>query len=1015
MDPLHARDQLVMSPYPMHAGMEWFPAKPLSAKLYKGVWFCKLKEEYVKDSIGKPRSAPWILHADASKRGHDDCKDFKLLNAMNVVEKLGQTMFRHRKAASGDMKPIERSGRRRMAMWFGIALTFLSMMIATTGREWSLAFHPDEFAIQRWMNLVSDGGYISSRAYPSGWFELFRIQLSIAKQAEKLSQQWHRHVLQDGKIVAVRTSSFSHPTVADVPEKRSPTIQDGRNFNTWLYVLTVVFLYAACLEAGFHPLAAFVSGVFFVASGAPVEFSHYCETDTALLVSMAFFAWLAARTLRKRQSWLVVVAAFAGGFAISCKFTLFPLILWCFAGPVAVLVPRTAGSRTRCASQLLALILLAVLATCAGYAAGTPALRIAPAWYMQALRGTSRATYSEITINLGGEYSWWGATVLRCRSFARMMAEIGAMPLLWGVFSWTFWFFRPHRRQLAGLPFLLPVFVPFLIFGCPFVRRQETLPFAIILAMGAGLPLQWLLFERGTRPRLNRACRLAAVLASFLAVAALWTQGSRALGMASCFAMRDTRAEAQNWLRDSLPSGEMLLLDHYVEQITRGVQCHPFFHSGLPFIWDGNLPEKNGVPAHYYVENIGFAGRKPIRDTKTGNLFPHVRRSIEAYNADVLPLREWALAPWTPVPTFGQPRVRLVALERMDSGAFDVPLGYDRPIRVLDDGFRLYDAGGISGLGPQRAIHTVGKRTTVHVNLANGKRWLVTRMLEGSDGVRVVREGLFAPEKAELPPGGVAVAELAAGPLERIAARTSGYSSTRCRMRGDDQNNFCASFLASTPSEAARALRLSGNPEGALALLRDCGDLDASAQIEAFLAATDKGVPPDGTWIDTARGALEAVDRLAHHQDTLGRTNATLCGVPLGVACDFARMRTGVRMLVPGVRLPVWLPAGRYDVSLAFHRMPETPIPARFFKGQSSDCSVSTEEDGDVVLHATLDLPKGQMLRLLDELDTGNTPFKPFAADVEIAWSPVGHTLAAAEVLRERLGRQSVAVPGDNS
>jgi hypothetical protein len=901
-----------------------------------------------------------------------------------------------------------------MAVFFGVALMILATALATVGRDWSVGFHPDELAIKNWIRLVRDDGYLSNRAYPTGWFELFRIRTAIAKRIGKVSEKWQRHSVQDGKVVTTCPPSFSRPPELDAG-KHSPTIRDGREFNTWLYVLTALFLYAACLEAGFHPLAAFVSGSFFVASGAPLEFIHYCETDAALLVSMAFFAWLAARTLRKRRAWLVVATAFAAGFAVSCKFTLFPLLLWCFAGPAAGLERAGGETRARWAAKVAALILLAAAAACAGYVAGTPALRMAPDWYLQALRKASRATYGEITRNLGGVYSWRGATVLRFRSLLRVFAEMGAAPLLWGVFSWTFWFLRPYRRQLAGLPSLLPVFVPFLVLACPFVRRQEALPFAVFFAMGAGLPLQWLVFARGTRSRLRRTGRIAAAFASVLAVAALWEQGAKALGTASCFAMRDTRAEAQNWLRGSLPAGEVLFLDGYAEQIACGVECDGDFYSGLPFIWDGTLPEKKGRVARYYVENVGFEGRKPIRDLKTGAVFPDVRRRMEAYRADVLPLHEWAVSPWTPVPTFGQPALRLVALERAGDDAFDVPIGYDSPIFVLADGFRLYDASGPAGVGPRRAVHTVGKRTGIHVNLAHGARWLVTRMLDGADGVRVEREGLFKPKKSELPAGGAVAASLAPSPWERVSARTAAYSTMRCRMRGDDQNIVCASFLAATPAEAARELRLSGNPDGALALLRTAGTLDATAQIEAFLAATDARLAPEEAWVEVARAALDSADRLASERDVLGRTDATLCGIPLGVACDFARLRTGPRMLVPGDRLPVWLPPGRYGVSVACRRVPGKAFPASLFAGQAADFAVASADGDDVVLQASLDLPKGQMLRLLGDSGSEIPLFDPFAGEVEITWSPVERTLAAAEALREGLQRTSLEHPGDGN
>ncbi|MBQ7252184.1 MAG: glycosyltransferase family 39 protein, partial [Kiritimatiellae bacterium] len=413
--------------------------------------------------------------------------------------------------------PKDPSRRRRAAWFFAAVLLLAAVWTGTAGREWSECYHPDELAIQRWMALVRDEGYLTNRAYPNGWFQLYRIRMALQARAAKAANAWRAHVRQDGKVVTVDPATFFAPG-GFRDTRPHPTIQDGRDFNSWLFVLTALFLYAACLEAGFHPPAAFVSGLFFLASPASAEFVRYCETDAALLVSMAFFAWTAARALRKGGTGRILLAAFAAGFAVACKFTLFPLLLWAFAGPAALF--RRGGSRPRGWVFFAALVLAALLAAAAGYAAGTPALFHDPAWYFAALRSASRRTYAELTHHLGGVYSWRGATVLRCRSLAAVFARMGALPLLWGLFSWSFWFRRPFRRQLAGIPWLLPLFVPFLVCCCPFVRTQEALPFDLLFAMGAGLPLQWLVFSRSRRPPLRRAGKLAVPAAALLAAAA---------------------------------------------------------------------------------------------------------------------------------------------------------------------------------------------------------------------------------------------------------------------------------------------------------------------------------------------------------------------------------------------------------------------------------------------------------------------------------------------------------------
>jgi hypothetical protein len=588
------------------------------------------------------------------------------------------------------------------------------------------------------------------------------------------------------------------------------------------------------------------------------------------------------------------------------------------------------------------------------------------------------------------------------------------LPILWGVFAWTFWFRGRFRRQLIGIPVLLPVFIPFLVCCCPFVRRQEMLPLSILLAMGAGLPLEWLLARREGGGWPLRGKRAVAVsIAALAGLAAFGAGMKQTLGVSSCFSARDTRAEAQNWLHAVCPASETVAFDAYVAQVARGVDCQAVSMPGLPFFWRGRpeVGETNAAPA-YYFENVGFEARYPIRDVKTSALLPDVRERLADYRASVFPLRTWSVSRSVPVPTFGQPTVRMVSFEPPAPTAFDVPIGCGRPVLVLPDGAQLYGADGVAGLGAFRGIHTVGKRTPVHLKLEDGRRWLVTRMLEGTAPVRIVREGLFSPEKSALPPGGAVVAALRPGLWERFTARLSAYSTMRCRMRGDDQTIVCASFLVSTPAEAARELRLGGDAAGALALLRDAGMSDDESRVEAFLAAAAAQVPVEDEWANAARRALAAWDRFAGEKESLGRTGATFCGVPVGTLGDFARTRLGRRELSPGIRLPVYLPPGRYEVTLPVRsRNPGPPLPPRIFEAQAEDFVQREEEPGIWTCTASLEVACGQMLRMLGNDGEDEGLFPPFAADVEISWSPVERTGETAEALRSAFGNPKPAQP----
>jgi hypothetical protein len=897
-----------------------------------------------------------------------------------------------------------------LAWVFGVAVAFLAAWSITGGMVWSICFHPDELTIARWTDVVNRRGYLTTRAYPTGWFELMRAKFWLEEKKPQWQESWEKHLIQEGRVNAVAEGTFGLREAEPIPKKLQHTIQDGRDFNAWLYVLTALFLYAACLEAGFHPAAAFVSGLFFLGTAGPLEFAHYCETDGALLVSMAFFAWLSARALRKKSVWLALLGAVAAGFAVACKFTLAPLLLWCVAGPAAVLWgKRGEWGRVRWWGTVAGLVLLGAGLAFGGYVLGTPAARIAPEWYMKALKHAKKATYSEIRTFLGGHYTWSGATVLRTRLMLGHLYNMGLLPLVWGAFAWAFWFARANRRQLAGLPWLLPVFFPFWVCCCPFVRRQELLPLAILLAFGAALPLQWW-FAGGARAwGTSRRKKVAAWALAALGAGALFVQGGKALATKSCFQLRDTRAEAQNWLRDAMPTETPVSLDAYVTQVNRGVWFKSQGYSGLPYRWTGTRPPHKGGEPLYYVENVGHPGRLPIRSPKTGMLYPEVKESLAAFEADLFPVRTWKVSKTTPIPMFAQRTTRLLAFDKPPAGAPDVAIGHARPILVQPNGSSLYGAAGPAGVGPLHAIHTVGKRTRVFLNPEDGERWLVTRWMDGEGGpVKVVREGLFRPEKSELAAGGAVAAKLAPSVGDRLAARLAAHAVSKCRMRGDDQTVNCASYLAQSAAEAARELRVAGNARGALDLLKAEKKLDDAGRVEAFLAASASGEAPEADWVEVARAAAEGAERLVAERDRLGRAGASICGVPLGVLEDFARLKMGKMQVSPGTRCQAWLPPGRYTVSVALRGEEPAWIPERLFEGQATDFAVEDMQEGNHRLTASLDVAAGGFLRVAGE-EGEEDGFEPFWADLEIGWSPVDRAAETAEVIRGILARSGAA------
>lgn len=899
---------------------------------------------------------------------------------------------------SGEMPRIR---RKTLAWLIGALVIVVASRIATTGLVWSTNFHPDEVVIAQFIDQVRDVGYVSKQAYPGGWFQMYRVRFWLEDRAERISKGWKKHSLQDGAADALVTDTFSRRQ--DDFKVRVTDVQEGRDFNAALYVIAALFIFGACLEMGMRPVAAGVSSAFFLASAGPIEFLHYCETDEGLVVSLAAFAWVAARSIRLKSPWLAVAGCWVAGFAVSCKPTLLPVLLWCLVAPFVILKRRGLSVRGRMA-WIPVMIVCGIAAAGLGYAYGTPAMRLNPDWYFKSLRHMKAYTYAEIRRNMGGCKSKWAADVLRFANLRNEMAAFGWLPLAWGIFAWTFWLRREFRAQLAGAPFLLPLFYPFFVFLCPFVRSQETLPVAVLVALGAGLPLEWWLRRRGDGERRNYVPRhlLPAAIAVF-GLAAFVSSAIDAAAISSCFQYRDSRVEAQNWFSRTLPRDTPVGFDMYVGQTARAVDCEAVGMTGLPYMWQGRpeLPDGSGSLV-YYVENVGFTGRLPIRDLKTGRIKPEVRQKQAAYMASVFPLKVWAVSGASRRPLFGQPVVRLVGLEKPGDSAIDIPVGYQRPIVLLPESLDLYDSFEANGIGANCALHTVGKRSTAKVSFEHGPRWLVTRMVEGDQAVRIRRKGLAKRKKESLRPGGAVATPLKPALFARLFPKAWYCNQMRCRMRGDDQTIVCASFLARSAADAARELRVGGDPQGALELLREHGVADDCAKVEAFLAASAVGVVPDDDWRKAAEAALRACEQAVGGGRKSGKFGVTLCGTPLEYAEDFARVRVSDFMMAPGKRLPIFLPAGSYDVTISvrYSHTLHNP-PKRLLPGQTADLEARRTETGATILHTRLDLSRGTLLKLPGKIDDGS--FHEFEATIEVRWDPLAKTLDVADEIRRAL------------
>ncbi len=882
-------------------------------------------------------------------------------------------------------------GRRAATIACALLVAGFALLNASRGIAWSRAFHPDEAKIARWMRQAREKGYVAERVYPGGFFVLSAFVDALERPCRGLAKLWTESAGQDGRVVATDAASFG--AAGGEPPPPPNDIQRTRNLNVALFSLAALFVFLAGLELGAGPAASAAAALLFSVQPLPLEHAHYCETDLAMLFSLSLATWLALRALRLGSAAWYLGASFAAGFAVACKYSLAPLALWAPA-LAAALARGRGGPRPGAAFARLAAGGAAAMA--AGFLAGTPALLLAPGFFLGDAGRAARATWSEADRALGAHRSYWASCAWRAASLLREAPRSGFAALALYAAGAAFWFRRENRRLLAAVPLFLAAYALHAVFTMPWIRGQELLPLLPGLCLGVAAALAWAgrSLRRGTpRRRLVAAAALLALFgAGFLQSR---TAGERVL---SCFRRRDTRAECQNWLVAAARPGLILGTEPYVAQTVRGTGCRGTPRRLVADTWPAWADDpSNGVP--YLVRNASFSGR---RKTVSG-----AEEGRRRFAAECTPLAAWRLAPGgARTVTFAQPDVELWALPAPadDPAAPDVPICCDRPAFFAPGPRPLYAPDEPSpGVGPVRAVATVGARHEVRPPASGGACWAVAQAVAGPVAGSVAWDGLFRPRRASLSPAGAAAFRLDGAAFRRAAA-CDVRPGARVRLRGaDDQATVCATRLFPDAAEAARALRRAGDPAAALALLRDAPDLDAAGRAEAFLAARAAGEAPDPAWTAAARAALSSFDAAAAAADPDGGAGLApgtrVRGVPLRVLRDFAFVRIDdwAGLADPGA-LPVLLPAGRYRV----RAVPRDPAAAAaepvWFDGQDGPLAEAPGA-ADGAREASLLLDRDGLLR---------TPLRrpdlaPAFRSLEVSWDPADRLVRAAGELRAAL------------
>lgn len=895
-----------------------------------------------------------------------------------------------------------------LVLCVGLALNF-------HGINWA-RFHSDERAIATWLVETERQPFITERAYPGGFFELYRPIRAVKSFYARLAmsvQQWKQQGGGSEVLIA----------------KRQDILLSVRQTNATFIALSSIFVYWAARRIFLtvtkrastvqSMLLAGLTAFIYVTHPFLVEHAHYGETDGTMVLTGAIVLALLTDALAFKKLGVFVLASLLMGFAIGCKYTLVPLLI---VLPVsAVVLGRLRGWGV---GRMAGLIVGSVFLVFIGFCIATPSIYHDFAFFIRASRHTSVLAWGEMQGLLGRMHDTPGAaSMFKWQGLKAAIVSIGLGRMAWLLIAFPFWFVRSLRRHLSVFPLFLLSFPFAIVFIFPWFRTQEILPMLPVFSLTAVLPVAVLGLSRNQSFWRNVAGTVALTVAVAIAAVNLM-DGSK---MASAFVGSESRVELGGWFNTCAPAGRRVGIELYADR-PGGYRPVDDVPVGKVEIQPLDFFEKRNLD--YIACSTSYHARGTVNPF-TGVLYEDLTDIRNQFNDRSFLLKSWCLPEGRIRPRFSQIDVEMRYVNH--SGQKEdvqscLELCVDSPF-FINRGTYAHVAGEDGyAVGPQTALHVAGRTSDIRFYGRHTEPWYGVAFVpqaradgEPGDAEVVWRSSGAEPRKARVPFKNSRLFTLTP------SSAFSLFPKERVKFRGNESQALCLLALYADPVPAARLLRRTGNPGACLDLLLQTGSnpWKQSAEVEAFLACVELGRESDPLWRLAAEHAVEV------------ETVTTVGGIPVAVHDDFSRLR--VKNIQVGIHdvelaesgewlfeadLPMLLTPGRYTVTFQLH-MPVDDWRRVFgFQAQSiefkilpfdttmsSDSSVFSLVNGlSDNVEAVWTVLAPIVPRLKISVDAGQVLHRDglprlFVDQIEVVWDPVERAIAAQEEVRAALRR----------
>lgn len=661
--------------------------------------------------------------------------------------------------------------------FFSIIICLTTFIFAARGLERSHYLHPDEHTISYWVFDFLEKGYISSRLYPEGLYVLTKPILNIIDKNAKSNNDlelWEQS--QNTPYKYENFSTYCDPYLF---------VNSFRWINVTLLIIATFCFFLLAYKFFNSIVVATIGGIILGCNFLLIEHAHYAESDIIgmlfSLLTMCAICWHL-----KKDNWLtLILGAFLGGFAFSCKFSNAPLlILLCFLFFRKLAFSLKSTTKKQKKAFILLFFIFCFVVLLLGILIGLPHLYLDYHSFIRKAQFTTQKTYNEIVqilsvakyepyAKLRANFSWLLQALTKFGLFIQIFWALSIIPLVT----------RKDNRKYILIFYIYPIFyVIFALFKFPFLRDQELIPLVPFILFASLFFAQYLI------NLFNRNKFIGTLGAIVVAIFTIY-QTSQGIKMSSAFKHIDTSIFFANWVKTHIVPDANI----YKEPRSIGKSnpskiervCNKEFCSKYDFVVRSPQNRKRGV-------------FNPI----TGERFPEMQKKFD-YFLENASLTTSCDHKYPNNPVFGALPVELWTINNsLATNSNNTSKIYRN---LISGGSDYYVSPNNNFARVFDCLKLTGQRSRIRLGISpKQKYWAVVRLEYADEPQEVKWNNFFIPKKAKISPKHTKFFTLS--DFAWINSYFDIWPSFKVRIKGNEATSLAWVYVTDNPAQVTSLL-----------------------------------------------------------------------------------------------------------------------------------------------------------------------------------------------------------------